>query len=134
MRNTKSSFGRIDGEFDHASSNCPDWISALADKLAKSDVATSGIKSEGVSVADSMSSILANAPKTAVEVARERNSNIYERMSNIISGNGRKFSSVDEVVADYRRRTGLEAHMQNSSLKSVAANIVSASEEHEKKV
>jgi hypothetical protein len=55
-------------------------------------------------------------------------------MSNIISGNGRKFSSVDEVVADYRRRTGLEAHMQSSSLKSVAANIVSASEEHEKKV
>jgi hypothetical protein len=53
--------------------------------------------------------------KTAVEAARERQRSILEMMSNIMGGSSSKFSSVEEVVKDYQRRTGLDTISQKKA-------------------
>lgn len=108
MRNSKGAFGRIDGEYDYfvGETTCPTWLDSFARKLASEP----------------------EAPKTAVEAARERNENVYQQMSAIMNKNGPKFSSVEEVVADYRKRTGMEVQAKNK-LASIASSIVRASEE-----
>ena len=71
----------------------------------------------------------ANVTINAVEVARQRNSqpSTSDIMRSLISGsNGQKFSSVDEVVADYQERTGLDKFINNqksAQIKSAADQI-----------
>lgn len=73
----------------------------------------------------------ANVTINAVEVARQRNSqpSTSDIMRSLISGSkGQKFSSVDEVVADYQERTGLDKFINNqksAQLKSAADQIIS---------
>jgi hypothetical protein len=73
----------------------------------------------------------ANVTINAVEVARQRNSqpSTSDIMRSLISGSkGQKFSSVDEVVADYQERTGLDKFINNqksAQLKNAADQIIS---------
>jgi hypothetical protein len=98
MRNYKGSFYRTD-EISKEPDQCPEWIDLLATKIR--------IDSEKIASA---------ASKTAVEVARERNHqpSIYEMMSAIVSGQKPKYSSVEEAVQDYQRRTGLADYLKRA--------------------
>jgi len=98
MRNYKGSFYRTD-EISKEPDQCPEWIDLLATKIR--------IDSEKIASASS---------KTAVEVARERNHqpSIYEMMSAIVSGQKPKYSSVEEAVQDYQRRTGLAEYLKRA--------------------
>lgn len=119
MRNYKGAFYRTD-EISREPNQCPDWIDQLA---AKMDV------DESIKVA--------TAAKTAVEVARQRPSgpSIYEMMSAIVSGQKPKYSSVEEAVKDYQRRTGLEEYLKRSSstsdLSALASEIIATSHDDE---
>jgi len=98
MRNN-GAFYRTD-EISREPSQCPDWIDLLATKMEID---------ERVKIASS---------KTAVEVARNRQNSqpsIYEMMSAIVGGQKPKYSSVEEAVKDYQRRTGLEAYLKRTA-------------------
>jgi hypothetical protein len=98
MRNYKGIFYRTD-ELSREPDQCSDWIDLLATKVK--------IDAEKIATASS---------KTAVEVARDRNRqpSIYEMMSSIVSGQKPKFSSVEEAVQDYQRRTGLAEYLKRA--------------------
>jgi hypothetical protein len=112
MRNTKGSFGRIDGEYDYfqGEKTCPDWLSRFANKLAKEEEAK---------------------PKTAVEVARDRQLSIYDQMASILSGNRPRFATVEDVVEDYRKRTGLDTFKKANIAKQIIENSLKAEAEAE---
>ena len=83
---------------------CPDWLSRFANEYAQK---------EG---------------KNAVEVMRERDqqSSLFDRMNAIMNGSPTSpYSSVEEAVADYQKRTGL-ADFQKLAL---AQEIIDAGEE-----
>jgi hypothetical protein len=64
--------------------------------------------------------------KTAVEVAREREDSIADQMHQILHGKRSRYSSVEEAVADYQKRTGLLAFqkkMEDVKMKAFAAEI-----------
>jgi hypothetical protein len=111
MRDYKGTFYRTD-ETSREPDHCSDWLDALALKM----------QVEGISKTASS--------KSAVEVARERQSNqpsIYEMMSAIVSGQKPKYSSVEEAVKDYQRRTGLEDYLKragDTNLSALANQIV----------
>jgi hypothetical protein len=116
MRNYKGSFYRTD-EISREPDQCPEWIDLLATKIR--------IDSEKIASASS---------KTAVEVSRERNHqpSIYEMMSAIVSGQKPKYSSVEEAVQDYQRRTGLSEYLKRAGdddLSVLASQIVATAEE-----
>ena len=118
MRNYSSSFLRTD-EISRESKKTSHWLESFAERLAVQEQAN---KTSGT---------IKKAAKTAVEVARERNDNtpsIYEMMSAIVSGNKPKYSSVEEAVQDYQRRTGLSEYQRRASLEDIAEQIVMASE------
>jgi hypothetical protein len=99
MRNYKGTFYRTD-ETSREPEHCSDWLDALTLKM----------QVEGISKTASS--------KSAVEVARNRQQNqpsIYEMMSAIVSGQKPKYSSVEEAVKDYQRRTGLEDYLKRAS-------------------
>jgi hypothetical protein len=78
---------------------------------------------------ETMKQSQASMEANAVEVSRKRNDqpSVYEMMSSLVSPQKPKFSSVDEVVADYQDRTGLSKHIkskQNESIKSIAQSII----------
>lgn len=80
-------------------SSCPLWLELFAANQAKKE------------------------PKTAVEVARNRTTpSIYDQMNAIIGGkvNSPKFSSVEDVVADYQNRTGLTEYLKQVKSRNVA--------------
>lgn len=112
MRNNKGAFFRTD-EVSREPDQCPDWLDLFAAKLRID---------ESVKIASA---------KTAVEVARERKSgpSIYEMMSSIVSGQKPKYSSVEEAVKDYQRRTGLEEYLKragDNDLSVLASQIISS--------
>lgn len=116
MRNYKGAFYRTD-EISREPEQCPEWLDLLATKLQVE------------------ASIKESEPKTAVEVARRRQNSqpsIYEMMSAIVSGQKPKYSSVEEAVKDYQRRTGLEDYLKRASdtnLGALASEIVRAAED-----
>jgi len=96
-------------EYDR-SEPCPDWLSRFADEYAQTE------------------------SKTAVEVMRERDeqSSIFERMNTIMNGAPTSpYSSVEEAVTDYQKRTGLVEYQKLA----IAQEIIDAgnSEDAEKK-
>lgn len=115
MRNYKGAFYRTD-EISREPDQCPEWLDLLATKLK-------------------VEASIKESPKTAVEVARQRQRSqpsIYEMMSAIVSGQKPKYSSVEEAVKDYQRRTGLEEYLKRASdtdLGALAGEIVRAAED-----
>lgn len=72
--------------------------------------------------------------KTAVEVARDRDDSISDQMQQILHGKHSRYSSVEEAVADYQKRTGMLAFqkkMEDAKMKAFAAEI--ATEDDKKK-
>lgn len=65
-----------------------------------------------------------NAGKTAVEVARERTENITDKIRSIVNNTyfPSRYSSVEEAVEDYQKRTGLLEYQK----KSFAQEIIDA--------
>lgn len=114
-----SSFQRTDEVTIERSVNCPDWLEEFAEKLA--------IQEQQL--------LVKNASKTAVEIARNRDvhqPSIYEMMSSIINKQKPKFSSVEEAVIEYQKRTGLSDYLKRNAddqIKLLASQIVQASEE-----
>lgn len=97
----------------------PNWLDRFADSLYAQET-----------------QMVKQASKTAVEVVRERayQPSIYEMMSAIVSAKKPKYSSVEEAVLDYQKRTGLEDYIKltaASKLKSIASEIVTASEDED---
>jgi len=92
-----------DLEFERPS-RCSDWLSRFADEYEQSE----------------------QKQKTAVEVARER-TDITEKIHAIVNGKGKitPYSSVEEAVKDYQKRTGLAEHQKRA----LAAQIMAAAEE-----
>lgn len=91
-------------------SSCPDWLESFAEKLA--------IKS------------------SVVDEARERDksASIFDYMSSIINKTKPKYSSVEEAVQDYQKRTGLSNYLEQTQkeakkkeIAGLAAQIVEAS-------
>jgi len=118
---SKNSFDRTDEVFREGISKKSNWLNEFADKLGLVEKASQQVKV---------------ASKTAVEVSRDRNTgpSVYEMMSAIISPTKAKFSSVEEIVVDYQKRTGLSAHLERTaqeSLKMVAAKVAEAGESYE---
>ena len=99
MRNYKGSFYRTDESSKEPEHESSYWLRALASQFKDEEV------------------IKTASSKTAVEVARERQSqpSIYEMMSAIVSGKKSKYSSVEEAVKDYQRRTGLEDYLKRGN-------------------
>jgi hypothetical protein len=96
----------------------PNWLDRFADSLYAQET------------------MVKQASKTAVEVVRERayQPSVYEMMSAIVSAKKPKYSSVEEAVLDYQKRTGLEDYIKltaASKLKSIASEIVTASEDED---
>jgi hypothetical protein len=117
MRST-GVFERTD-EVSRESGQCPNWLEKFARTLAQEEVP-----------------VIKTASKTAVEVVRDRayQPSIYEMMSSIISAQKPKYSSVEEAVLDYQKRTGLTDYIkanENSKLKSVAQEILAEASEDE---
>jgi hypothetical protein len=111
-RNSKGAFSRSE-EYDHWTGDCPLWLENFAAKQAAKEAA-----------------------RTAVDAARERMAqpNIYDQMSAIISGTAPRFSSVEDAVKDYQKRTGLDQYLKRAETERVqkaAALVVSAAEEKE---
>jgi hypothetical protein len=90
-RNNKGAFTRA-GEYDRWTGDCPLWLENFAAQQAK------------------------RAAQTAVDVGRERMAqpSIYDQMSAIISGTAPKFSSVEDAVRDYQKRTGLDEYLKRA--------------------
>jgi hypothetical protein len=89
--------------------NCPEWLDRFARDYAKKE-------------------------QTAVDVARARNrkANVFEQMNAIINGKKALYSTVDEAVADYQKRTGLIDYLSKDSVSkqsTAAAKIIAAGEE-----
>lgn len=66
---------------------------------------------------------------TAVDQARNREAQVFQRMFNILNGGSPVYATVDEVVTDLKHRTGLERFKKQA----VAERILKASEESAKK-
>jgi len=70
---------------------------------------------------------------TVVDHSREKQTSIHEQMYAIMNGKRPLYSSVEEAVTDYQKKTGLYDHIQNiqtqSSMKEAAAQILSATAE-----
>jgi hypothetical protein len=111
-----SSFQRTD-EVVVERTSCPDWLENFAEKLSVQE----------------NTNFTKTASKNAVEVSRDRNINgpsIYEMMSSIINKQKPKFSSVEEAVQEYQKRTGLSDYLKRTSsnnIQDLAKNIVEAS-------
>jgi hypothetical protein len=104
-------FERTDEASKEPSNSCPNWLEKFAQQLAIEEAP-----------------VVKTASKTAVQV-RERayQPSIYEMMSSIISAQKPKYSSVEEAVLDYQKRTGLTDYLKltaTSNLKSVAQEIL----------
>ena len=148
MRNINTPFYRTD-EIGRESSNCPTWLESFAEQMAlteqvkkssaptgpsqiSSDIATA--MEEILMAEQEQSGVVKRASKNAVEVARNRQEStpsIYEMMSAIVSGSKPKFSSVEEAVQDYKRRTGLSEYQRRNTAELFAEQIVQASEGEE---
>lgn len=92
-------------EYDR-SEPCPDWLVRFAHEFAQKQ-------------------------RTAVEVMRERKSDsIFDRITSIMGG-GRvsPYSSVEEAVADYQKRTGLVEYQKQAMIQ----EILKAGEEEDSK-
>src|SRR5690242_2958920 len=70
---------------------------------------------------------------TVVDRSRNNTPTIYEQMYAIMNGKKPLYSSVEEAVADYQKKTGLTDHLNNiqaeSSVKAAARKILEASED-----
>jgi len=70
---------------------------------------------------------------TVVDHARERQVSIHEQMYAIMNGKKPLYSSVEEAVTDYQKKTGLIDHLKNiqaeSSVKEAAEHILSVTAE-----
>jgi hypothetical protein len=112
MRNTDGTFYRTN-EISRESSSCPNWLSQFAEQAALQEIII-------------QPSQIKTASKTAVEVMRERQPSVYEMMSAIVSKQKPKYSSVEEAVKDYQKRTGLTDYLQKnkSTLSLIAQNII----------
>jgi hypothetical protein len=111
-------FERTDEVSKDPSNSCPNWLEKFAQQLAIEEAP-----------------VVKTASKTAVQV-RERayQPSIYEMMSSIISSQKPKYSSVEEAVLDYQKRTGLTDYLKltaTSNLKSVAQEILAEASEDE---
>lgn len=111
-------FERTDEVSKEPSNSCPNWLEKFAQQLAIEEAP-----------------VVKTASKTAVQV-RERayQPSIYEMMSSIISSQKPKYSSVEEAVLDYQKRTGLTDYLKltaTSNLKSVAQEILAEASEDE---
>ncbi len=106
-------------------SNVPSWMAGLAAK-AEEILAAEKQRKEAV---------------TVVDHSRERQMSIHDQMYAIMNGKKPLYSSVEEAVSDYQKKTGLSDHLERiqseSSIKSAAAKILAASadepEDSEKK-
>ena len=149
MRNINAPFYRTD-EIGRESSKCPSWLDSFAEQMAINEQAQKSSATKGPSklssdIATAMEDILLaeqelnngvikRASKNAVEVARNRQEStpsIYEMMSAIVSGSKPKFSSVEEAVQDYKRRTGLSEYQRRNTAELFAEQIIQASEEED---
>jgi hypothetical protein len=106
-----SKFYRTD-EVSRTTTGCPLWLERFAEQMAVQDA------------------------KTAVEVARDRSRtpSVFEQMSSIVSGAAPRAGSVEDVVKEYQKRTGLDSYIKSSSLQSAAQSIIANAEAEEKKV
>lgn len=112
MRKIDGTFYRTD-EISRESTSCPNWLSQFAEQAALQEIIA-------------QPSQIKTASKTAVEVMRERQPSVYEMMSAIVSKQKPKYSSVEEAVKDYQKRTGLTDYLQKnkSTLSLIAQNII----------
>lgn len=111
-------FERTD-EVSREAGNCPNWLEKFARTLAQEEAP-----------------VIKTASKTAVEVVRDRayQPSVYEMMSSIISAQKPKYSSVEEAVLDYQKRTGLTDYIkanESTKIKSVAQEILAEASEDE---
>lgn len=90
---------RVSGEKEFERSDSPDWLNDFAKVLAK----------EG--------------PKTAVEVARERNQLTLLDQLNSVMNRKSKHSTVDSIVNEMRERTGLNGYLQTLSSQNTEASL-----------
>lgn len=101
-------------------SNVPSWMSGFASKAEKMVQADEAAKKEAV---------------TVVDRARDRNiPTVYEQMYAIMNGKKPLYSSVEEAVTDYQKKTGLTQHLEKiqagsnkSDINAIAKQIVEAS-------
>lgn len=70
---------------------------------------------------------------TVVDHVRERQQSMYEQMYSIMNGKKPLYSSVEEAVSDYQKKTGLIDHLQkiqaDQNLTAIAQQILSVDEE-----
>ncbi|MFA5759541.1 MAG: hypothetical protein WC942_09335 [Clostridia bacterium] len=110
MRGNKS-FYRTN-EISREPTSCSTWLESFAETMALKEA----------------------SGKTAVEVARNRQPSIFEMMSSIVSDQKPKFSSVEEAVVDYQKRTGLSNYLSkkveasDNSLDALAQEIIQNSD------
>jgi hypothetical protein len=100
-------FGREDG-FEIDKGDMPSWLESFADTLDQN-----------------------GNPKTAVEVARNRETESVADQINAIMGGGIKHSTVEDAVLYYQERTGLATYLKqvNSGLKASASDETLESKE-----
>ncbi len=98
------------GEYELGDSSCPNWLESLAVQLAERDE---------------------EKALTAVEVARRRNDapSVFDQMHAIMNGSVYRtpYTSVDEAVRDYAKRTGLDEYRKRA----LAQQIMDAPAEEE---
>jgi len=107
---------RTSGELDTPSasdSNVPDWIKEFASKAEQMVTAEQMRQKEAV---------------TVVDHARERQESVYNQMYAIMNGKKPLYSSVEEAVTDYQKKTGLNDYLEKiqteSQMKAAAAHIL----------
>ena len=98
-------------------SNVPSWMSGVAAR-AEEFVQEEEKRKEAV---------------TVVDRARERRDSIHEQMHAIMNGKAPLYSSVEEAVEDYHKKTGLTEHLEKiqaeAALKEAADRIKAAGED-----
>lgn len=68
---------------------------------------------------------------TVVDNARNREPSIYDQMYSIMTGKRPLYSSVEEAVIDYQKKTGLSEVFKINSVQACAKKILQASEDDE---
>lgn len=105
---------RSGDDVEHTASEIPSWMSEFASK-AEQIIQAEERQKEAV---------------TVVDHARERQDSIYQQMYAIMNGKKPLYSSVEEAVIDYQKKTGLNDYIKQiqseSSVKEAASQIISA--------
>jgi hypothetical protein len=117
---------RTSGELDTPSvsdSNVPDWMKEFASKAEQMVTTEEKRQKEAV---------------TVVDHSRERQQSVYHQMHAIMNGKKPLYSSVEEAVTDYQKKTGINDYLEKiqseSQMKSAAAQIIAkADADSEKK-